>query len=143
DTVEEGAGQHSSLRAELRPRDAEPTPSRCSQMALFSSGVRIPVETGDDAPRTRGTVRRSPDLRVDSTDFLQWCRSSWGITLANSSPIDGELPVAGGHVVVATQDLAIVELQARSLALAEVASELIRAVADHELPEDPLPTRAE
>ena len=43
--------------------------------------------------------------------------------------------------MVATQDLAIVELQTRSLALAEVASELIRRVADREPVEETLPSR--
>lgn len=43
--------------------------------------------------------------------------------------------------MVATQDLAIAELQMRSLALAEVASELIRRVTDQEPVEETLPSR--
>lgn len=42
-----------------------------------------------------------------------------------------------------SQDLAINELQTRSLALAEVASELIRGVSHPATAEDPLPSREE
>lgn len=45
--------------------------------------------------------------------------------------------------MVANQDFALAELQARSLALAEVASELIRRVTDQQPVEETLPSREE